>query len=94
MSAATLHYTPELHAALRNIFAGQVVQSRWYNAGFEWSGGGQMPPAMQDTVDEVIRHGLAVPSQQGVPCRPRSVETTDDGEKQLVAWEFPARVAS
>lgn len=94
MTAATLHYTPVLHTALRDVSAGRVVQCRWYSGGYEWAGGGSIPQAEQDAIDELAAHRLVVLSQRGVPCLERPVDTNTAGDEQLAVWEQTARAAS
>lgn len=94
MTAATIHYTPVLHTALRDVAAGRIVQSRWYHGGYTWKTGGRMPQNVQDAIDELAAHHLVVLSQRGVPCLERPVDTNADGDTQLAAWERTARTAS
>lgn len=94
MSAATLHYTPELHTALCAIATGRVVQSRWHDGEYQWADGRQMPQDMQDQIATLLAHHVAVLSQIGFSCLRRPVRTTDDGKALFAQWNRYAKAAS
>ena len=94
MSAATLHYTPQLHTALCAIAAKRVVQSRWHDGEYQWADGGQMPPDMQDQIAALLANHVAALSQIGFSCLRRPVRINADGVVLFAKWNRHAKAAS